>query len=319
MSGQKKQEIENDEQLEFLVEASEADSFEDSDYVVPEAGEKGEESSSSLSSATNKSSTSPPEGEEGEEELYSESDGSSKQVTPDPAVKVTEEKSAPEASSSLVSSPSAEEVKAQPELPAETPPVETSPDPSASSSDQLVETYNAWRKESEALLAEHHYKLPHELAEELELDPVKAIPKLMSKVYLDAVSAAIGQVTTHLPRMVRLVNEQEQANQESENAFFTAWPDLKAHKDDVIKIGQAYRAQNPHASAEDFINNVGAMTMVALKKPIPGHTSNLQSVSSPAFVPAAQTPVGGIPPKAKSTNIFSQLDNEMFEEDADLF
>jgi len=153
----------------------------------------------------------------------------------------------------------------------------------------------------------------------LDTEPQAVIAEKMSQVYLDAVSAAISQVVQYLPRMVRQVNEQDAANSQSENAFFERWPDLKQHKDAVIKIGQVYRQMNPSAAADQFINEVGAAAMVSLRlDPSKGQAQQPAPAASQApFVPAAQTPQGGTPRAQPSTNIFTQLDAEFnaIEED----
>lgn len=309
---------EEDEQLAFLTEASEADSFDDDEFLS-------DEGSNSLSPASG-SDVPPAQNAEASDDLIdSDALNASKPEQPEetsPAAPAAEAPPAATADQALPPNP-----QQQPESPPQStaPPVaDASAQPAAATPsapptpDQMVGVYNEWRKESESLLASHHYNLSQEDAEALELEPQKVIPQLMARVYLDAVSAAIGQITTHLPRMVRLVTEQETQNAKTEQTFYDAWPDLKEHEATVIQIGQAYRAQNPQASAQDFINNVGAMAMVALKKPISGQPSAQPTPATqtpPPFVPAAQTPMGGIPKQAQPKNIFTQLDADMFEED----
>lgn len=309
------EENETSEELQaFLDEASGADSFDDDEQmeklpepiVTPEAGND--------QPAAQKAS-------EDQDELDSDGlkAGEGEITQPQAAEPAAPVETPPASSEAQV--PGQESQPVAPEAQAVVPAAQPAPSATPaqpSTPDQMVGIYNDWRNESESLLASHHYNLSHEQVEELELEPHKAIPKLMAKVYLDAVSAAIGQITTHLPRMVRLVSEQEQANTATENTFWDKWPDLKNEKDTVVRIGQAYRAQNPHASADDFINNVGAMAMVALKKPIVGQPQSTPApVQTPGFVPAAQTPVGGVPQRAPVGNMFTRADAEMFEEDLD--
>lgn len=230
-----------------------------------------------------------------------------------------------ETPSEPVADPAAQEVKvetppvidptqAAPAAPAATPaPAEETPTPSA---EEIGDVFKNWRSTTEDLLANHHYNLSQEEVEELELEPARFIPKFAARVYLDAVSAAIGQITTHMPAIVRAVNEQERANSETENAFFERWPKLKEHMPQVLQIGQTFRNQNPKASMEDFITNVGAMAMVSLRLD-PSAPVAPAAQQAQGFVPAAQTPVGGTPKKLAESNPFTRLDEEFYMEDLD--
>lgn len=195
----------------------------------------------------------------------------------------------------------------------------------ATSNDEIQRVYGEWRSTTEDLLADHHYKLKQEDLEALELEPAKVLPRMMAKVYLDSVTAAMSQITMHLPRLVRIVNEQTQSLQQSENTFFDRWPELKTAQggvDTVIRLGQNYRNANPQATEADFINEVGAAAMVALRLDPNKKSGNGQAapVARPAsFVPATQTPQGGIPKVQPSTNVFDNLDREFTEiEDIDI-
>lgn len=189
--------------------------------------------------------------------------------------------------------------------------------PAPVSTENIQEVFTDWRKQTEDLLAQHHYALSEEDMARLDTEPQEFIPRLAARIYLDAVSAAISQVVNYLPRMVRQVNEQDAVNSQSENAFFERWPDLKQHQQKVIAIGQTYRQMNPQATAEQFINEVGAAAMVSLRLDPAGKTPAAPATQQP-FVPAAQTPQGGVPKPVKPTNIFSQLDEEFsVEEDID--
>lgn len=182
----------------------------------------------------------------------------------------------------------------------------------------IQETYKQWRGQSEDLLATHYYGLSPEVQAELELEPAKVIPRLMAKVYLDAMTASIGQMTMHFPRLVRLVNEQMERENSSENEFFKAWPKLKGKEEDIRRFGAAWRKLNPAASAQDFVNEVGAGVMVALRldpteRPI---GNQMPSGQTPAFVPGI-----GSPPRSPGRNVngdnpFTQF-NQEFEEDVD--
>lgn len=181
--------------------------------------------------------------------------------------------------------------------------------PKTLSNEEADALFKDWRSTTETLLAEHHYKLTEEDVAQLNENPAAYIPRAMSRVYLDTISASFQQFVNYLPRMVHQVLEAREQNSEQENAFFGRWPDLKAHKDAVIRLGAAYRQSNPAASQEDFINEVGAQAMVALRlnpqlQLVPDKAP--EEEKKPSFKPANGGPGGG-DIKPKSNNPFDQL------------
>jgi len=205
---------------------------------------------------------------------------------------------------------------------AETAPVEeTVTQVPARTAEEVQGDYRTWRGQTEGLLATHHYKLTQEELDQLDENPGEFIPKIMSKVYLDAVTATLSQVVQYMPQMVRQVNEQSTRSTKTEDKFYEAWPDLRNHHATVVRIGQVYRNLNPNASVEDFINEVGAQTMVALRMQPPaqtpaakpnGNAAQAQAARAAPFRPAAVSPAGA-PPKAEPRNVFDQLTSD-FEE-----
>lgn len=199
---------------------------------------------------------------------------------------------------------------------------------------QIGEVYNQWRRESEELLATEHYAIPEEELAEFEREPAKVIPRLMSRVYMDSVTAAIGQLTTHLPNMVRLIIEENAKYDAASNNFFERWPQLKEHEEDVRKQGVVFRRMFPQASEEDFINNVGASVMIAKRldptagqvktpgkaKPGNGQVQVQTPATAPAFVPAAAASAApsARTPNPADENVFTRL-NQEFSEDVDDF
>ena len=77
------------------------------------------------------------------------------------------------------------------------------------SPEELQVQFQEWRNGAEAMLSEQHYVLDETTVERLELEPHKVIPELMSKVYIDAMTAAIGQVSQNLPMMIAAVTKQQ--------------------------------------------------------------------------------------------------------------
>ena len=189
----------------------------------------------------------------------------------------------------------------------------------------ITEEFTKWRTESEDLLAEHHYALTDEQVQQFDEDQVpdslvQAIPRMMSRVYLDAVTAAMGQITTHLPQLIAMVNERSAQVEREEGVFFEEWPQLVEHRDTVLRMGVAYRQANPQVTAEMFIKEVGASAMVALQIPIEavgdGTPAKPNGDKKPKpFTPATKgAATSGPPPKEGA---FETLSRE-FEEDETL-
>jgi len=182
------------------------------------------------------------------------------------------------------------------------------------SDEEATKLFSDWRNETENLLAQHHYRLSEKDVEEFNENPASFIPKYASRVYLDCISASFQQFATYLPRMVNQVLEMNRSTEAKENKFFETWSELKPHRETVLRLGAAYRASNPSASEDDFIREVGAQAMVALRLTPNGHAQAQAPEQKPAFIPAAQsaTPT---PPKQPSNNPFEQMASDFSFED----
>jgi hypothetical protein len=201
------------------------------------------------------------------------------------------------------------------EKPEEKPVVETAP---VLNKEQQTVAYDKWRGESEELLATQHFVLSEDMAAELEISPEVAVPKLLSKVYLDAVTASVGHMMTQLPGMIEAtVNARKSADTE-EAAFFEAWAPhgLKAeHRGTVITLGQTYRSVHPKATAAEFTRDVGAQAIIALG--LAKADPVIETPQAIPFTPASTSSAPGGRPVEKD-NPFSELAREMDTEDLDL-
>lgn len=139
--------------------------------------------------------------------------------------------------------------------------------PKTLTDEEAAALFTDWRATTETLLAEHVYKLTEDDVAQLNENPAAYIPKAMARVYLDTISASFQQFVNYLPRMVYQVLDAREKNVGQESTFFGAWPKLNtdAGKDTVRRLGMAYRQANPSASTEQWINEVGAQAMVALR------------------------------------------------------
>ena len=206
---------------------------------------------------------------------------------------------------------------------------EATADASASAAPASDDVFELARQQLEAnrsvleeAIASEHYKLSDDLAELVETDPAQAIPKVAAKVYLDAVTGVMGQLGKVLPAAVSAVLQAKEKETAAEREFYKAWPDLDPQRDGevVARIAQVYRQLNPDAPFEQFVRDVGAQAMIAVKgaqaaatqapaatvpatpAPQAGASNRASGSSSGSFQPAAAAPVAPSAPAANGTN-----------------
>lgn len=168
-------------------------------------------------------------------------------------------------------------------------------------------------QQAETLLAEQVYQMTDEQITAFEDDPGKMLPQFAARVHMQAMQATTVQVSRLLPQMIQAISNQTDTSAQFENQFDKAWPDLAENKDMVMRVGAVYRQMNPKASAEQFINDVGAQVMVAVGKQ-GMQTPAVAEVQSPQnLAPHTPAGVGGaakVTPKA-TTNEFSLMSEEL--------
>ncbi len=183
---------------------------------------------------------------------------------------------------------------------------------------ELGERYGKWRGETEDILAEK-YALTDEMAEELEVDAGKAIPRLMAKVYVDAVSATVGHIVANMPQLLETALAGRERNSTAETEFFEVWPQLvgSEHSEILSRFGVSYRTLHPDATKEQFIRDVGAQAMVALRIPVEAKAPVAEAEAAVApFVPAAASAPAGL--KRTPANPFTALSDSFDDEELDL-
>ena len=211
------------------------------------------------------------------------------------------------------------------EQPAEVPAESPAPVVEASE-EQRQEAYTqAYAQATEALT--DYYKLPEEVAEQANLQLGEGFAEtfsgMLAKVYLDAVAAAGQYAAQHVPPLIEARTARQQAATRDESEFFERWPQLRAadsaHMETIYKIGSTFRQINPQASKEDFISQVGAMSMVTLgltpegPKPEPAKGN---VVPLAPYVPAAASGGGGPVSKQSSgtPNIFEEMVEDAYRQ-----
>lgn len=216
--------------------------------------------------------------------------------------------------------PSTAQPAAQPPQQPSSPTTQPAPDQQVDPQ-QVVQAFQQWRQNAEHVLSNSHYNLSQEDANQINIDPGQVIPKLMSRVYLDAVTAAVNVIAQALPYTVMNTIDAHNGYQKNEDEFFGEWPGLKDHHAEVIRTGQVFRHLNPKASKADFIRSVGAQVAMSL-----GLTAEqARGAAARQVASAGQRVLRHIPPAASArhmatpprtpANIFEQMAQDTAEDD----
>jgi hypothetical protein len=207
---------------------------------------------------------------------------------------------------------------ATPEVPA-APAAPEAPTTPAASIDPL-KVYTDWRNNAENELANNYYALDKGIVDSIlnEPDPVDgmrklvdAVPKLMAKVYMDAITAATNTISGMLPAAIEHHTQLGSAVKEREDKFFSAWPGLKEHRAKVVEIAQNYRALNPALGQEDFIKQVGAITTLTLGL----DPQAVQGAAPTPHLPNGQDRLPRhVPPAAGARHVGAPMSDSPFED-----
>lgn len=137
--------------------------------------------------------------------------------------------------------------------------------------------------------------------EALRTEPEKVLPTLAGRLHYGIQMAVFQGVMSALPQMMEQYGQQQKAYQENENAFFEAFPDLKAkpeYAQTVLESIKAVRATAPNLSREDLIKRAGILACTTLGI-VPGAAAAQPGTpaqpAAPSAVPA-QRPAGGARP-----------------------
>jgi hypothetical protein len=124
--------------------------------------------------------------------------------------------------------------------------------------EQLQTQRNAARETWKAGLI-NNYALSEEQAAMVISDPGSVLPAMAADIHMRMLDDTAQFIRTALPDMIAQTMKQNQALEEGQNLFFTEWPELKGKEDMVMRMGQLWRQQNPYASREEFIKQVGPL------------------------------------------------------------
>lgn len=176
----------------------------------------------------------------------------------------------------------AEPAPPSPALPAE---------PTPPTMDEVRATYQENRKALEKQIAENVYNLTEDQVQRLDDGDASVIPEFGARVYMDAVTGSVAHMITYLPQMIQEVLAGRDAHQEWTDKFYTANPalDKAAHGAVVDRLGASYRGMYPQATPDEFIRDVGAQAMVALKV-LPGNGQGALAPVVPVVAPVPKVP-----------------------------
>ena len=189
------------------------------------------------------------------------------------------------------------------------------------SQEEIQQRYQAWREQVLDRVAQEQYQLTEEEIEAISTQPEEAIPRLLSRVYLDAVQGAMQAIMMQMPQLVQNTLQQKTQAEQAEEQFFSKWGKLRDEKyyDDIRRVAQAYRATDPNLPTERLMDLVGVQ--VSLLHGLPIESVEGQQAQQTETPQAPPQPVGleGVAEstarQARDDNPFATLAEEMMEDD----
>ena len=164
------------------------------------------------------------------------------------------------------------------------------------------------------------YALNEEMAEKALTDPGSVLPELAADLQLNVTEAVTYGIMSILPQILEQHLKQREVTQQGEAAFFGKWKDLNTPqgRQAAQQFGAAFRNLNPKASAQEFIEKVGAAAMLSLGLN-PGVQEAPPSVPTANLPPPPAAPGGAspLPRPAGSTNKFAVLAEELISDTDD--
>jgi len=256
---------------------------------------------------------------DGEEEELSEPEP---EPEPEPEETPAEEEPAP---TEPEPEPPAEEEEPEPELEIpETPKVSEEPKDTRTPEEVTAEITKARETAHEKLIEQ--FKMTEEQEEAFSTDPGTVLAKMAADLYLDLYDSMMGSIQKQMPSYVAALLQAQNVKQSQEQAFFKAWPKLakSEYRATIDRIADTYKTQNPKASNEDAIREIGAQAWVALRLPL----DELLAVTQPKLKHGDDTPTStvehmpagtgaarGNEPAPRRLNEYEQLAEEFISDD----
>lgn len=134
------------------------------------------------------------------------------------------------------------------------------------------------------------FQFSEEEAEELRVEPEKALPKILAKVQVQALESAVQIMRANLPELVRQQLGANQSAMTAEKKFYGKFPELKSKE--AVKVAEgmakAYRSANPDATLDEVIDNVGYMTWRKMGLPLDQLMAKMGGGMEEEFTPATR-------------------------------
>lgn len=205
---------------------------------------------------------------------------------------------APEAASEpeAVVEPEVEPVPAEPAVVPELPEAPAAPA-------MTVEEVDAAREGFRAAL-EKHYAFSEEDTLAIQTEPEKILPKMAARLHQEVMDNVMQQVYRIMPNVVQGLQKDTAREEQAKGEFYGAWPQLKGQEDKVLRMGAMFRQLNPGASAQEAIQQIGKLTMLALGQEVPAVAQGAREVPAPKFQPAAP---GRVAAPASAKNEWQEL------------
>jgi hypothetical protein len=146
---------------------------------------------------------------------------------------------------------------------------------------------------------EKRYAIPADLATQLLTEPEIVLPKLAAQVHMAAVEQTLAQMRMLLPQTIESVTAAQVRESQAKTEFYSSWPELQGHEQQVLAAGHMFRQINPTATKEQAIQAIGQLTMQALgmqrqapTAPTPGiqQAKPFQPAGAAAAAPPPQRP-----------------------------
>lgn len=176
---------------------------------------------------------------------------------------------------------------------AQQPPAQT---PQATSQPETLDSVISAFEQNLPAIADNlsqNFAIDDVMAQELETDFRTAVPKLLSRVFAQAVQTNLMYMRQFIPQMIQQDRVMQAAYKDAEDAFFGKFKQLdrKTHGNDIRSYGAAFYAQNPKLSRDELFNLVGSAVM-AKYGIVPGAPPQLPTPPrgpAQAFVPVGQS------------------------------
>lgn len=172
------------------------------------------------------------------------------------------------------------------------------------SAEDLQRNFAEFFAKSVGALEQGVYALPPELAEQMDTEPSKVIPRLAATLHMQVLTAAVTKVANMIPGILAMERQRQTIVDSTEQKFYGQYQELADHKDAVNQLARAFRQSNPTASFDEAAPIIAAMAKVQLglvgSQPTQPQVQPTQSVApvTPTSVRGSSVPVA--PPQEMS-------------------